>query len=72
METTPQYEAMAQPAVIEDTAPADLGPDAVDLARHVQALPADSQYQIKVIKSQCRRSEFDFEITKLETIRGAG
>ena len=66
-----QNETMAQPAVIEDTAPADLGPDAVDLARHVQALPADSQYQIKVVKSQCRRSEFDFEISKVESIRTA-
>ena len=71
MESNPEYETTIASAVI-DTAPADLGPDAVNLARHIQALPPDGQYQIRVVKSSIRRSEFAFEIDKLETIRGAG
>jgi len=71
MEREAEYETTVTPLVIE-TVPTDLGQDAVNLARHIQALPPDGQYQIRVVKSRGRRSEFDFEIDKLETIRGGG
>ena len=71
MAANPEYETTIASVVIEN-APSDLGQDAVNLARHIQALPPDGQYQIRVVKSSIRRSEFAFEIDKLETIRGAG